>query len=291
MERLEVVFMKEGPDIVLVYGDTNSTLAGALAAAKLQIPLAHVEAGLRSYNRRMPEEANRVLTDHLASWLFCPSDNAVQNLAREGVRDGVHMVGDVMYDVLLSHLSDPVRHCDLLERLELQPGEYALATVHRPENTDDRERLTAIFGALEHLASDGLAVILLLHPRTRKALSSLGIPPRAVKLVDPLSYDEMLCLERSARVVITDSGGVQKEAYWLGVPCVTVRTETEWVETVEAGWNVLAGYDMNRIVEAALQARPHTGRARLYGDGHAAELIVDCLLGTGRQVARIESGP
>jgi UDP-GlcNAc3NAcA epimerase len=278
LKRVETVLLEERPDLVLVYGDTNSTLAGALTAAKLHLPVAHVEAGLRSFNRQMPEEVNRILTDQLATWLFCPSEQAVQNLVREGIQENIHLIGDVMYDVLLWHLPLAQQHIEFLKELDLQPGDYALATVHRAENTDDDRRLTAIFAALERLAEDGLPVILPLHPRTRKALSSLGFSPKGVKMAPPISYQEMLCLEANARVILTDSGGVQKEAYWLGVPCVTLREETEWVETVEAGWNVLAGCDPDQIVEVARNARPGNDQSPLYGDGHAAEHVVSILL-------------
>ncbi len=278
LKRAEAVLLEEKPDLVLVYGDTNTTLAGALAAAKLHIPVAHVEAGLRSFNRQMPEETNRVLTDHLSTWLFCPSKQAVQNLAGEGIQEGVHLVGDVMYDVLLWHLPRAEeRRRSLLAELGVGPGAYALATIHRAENADDIERLRPIFAALEWLARDGLPVVVPLHPRTRKALRTFEILPRHVHLMPPVSYEEMLCLEVHARVILTDSGGVQKEAYWLGIPCVTLREETEWVETVMMGWNVLVGCDPDRIVESAQQARPRASQSSLYGDGHAAQHIVRCL--------------
>lgn len=281
LKQLEAVLLRDKPDLVLVQGDTNSTLAGALAAAKLHVPVAHVEAGLRSFNQRMPEEVNRILTDHLATWLFCPSEQAVQNLAREGIREGVHLVGDVMYDVLLWHLPRAREHQSLLTERGLQPGSYALATIHRAENTDDPQRLRSIFTALERLAQDGLPVVIPLHPRTDKALASVGIVLERVHAMPPISYEEMLCLEANARVILTDSGGLQKEAYWLGVPCVTLREETEWVETVIVGWNVLVGCDLDRVIEAAHRARPNRSGPSLYGDGHAAERIVCCLAETG----------
>jgi len=291
LERLETPMTERKPDLVLVYGDTNTTLAGALAAAKLHVPVAHVEAGLRSFNRRMPEEINRVLTDHLCTLLFCPSERSVQNLAREGIRAGVRMVGDVMYDVCLWHLSRSKSLNGLLKDLELQPGKYALATVHRAENTDTKERLQSIFAALESLAGRGLKVVIPLHPRTRKMLQVFHIPVEKVKVIQPLGYESMLCLGSNAQVILTDSGGLQKEAYWLGVPCVTLREETEWVETVEAGWNLIVGSDSDRIIESAMGFRPVTPRASLYGDGDAARHILSCIAQWQAQAANGEKIP
>lgn len=278
LKRIESTLLEERPDVVLVYGDTNSTLAGALSGAQLHVPVAHVEAGLRSFNRLMPEELNRVLTDHLAAWLFCPSGQAVENLAREGIREGVHLVGDVMYDVLLWHLPRVRERQTLLAEQGLEAGTYALATIHRAENTERPGRLRSIFLALERLAREGLPVLAPLHPRTQKALQAFDIPVEHVTLMAPISYEEILSLEMNARVILTDSGGVQKEAYWLGVPCVTLRGETEWVETVQAGWNVLVGCDAERIREAVYGFRPNDHRPCLSGDGHAADEIVNCLV-------------
>ena len=278
LKRIEAVLMEEQPTLALVYGDTNTTLAGALAAAKLSIPIAHVEAGLRSFNRRMPEEINRILTDHLATWLFCPSEQAEQNLAQEGIRSGVHLVGDVMYDVHLWQAPAATDQPGILAEFGVRTGSYALATVHRAENADDPERLRSIFLGLERLARDGLQVTVPLHPRTRKALQALGISPRRVRVAPAVSYRQMLCLEANARVILTDSGGLQKEAYWFGVPCVTLRDETEWVETVQTGWNVLVGCDPDRIEEAAHRPRPDGGRPSLYGDGRAAAHIMHHLV-------------
>ena len=277
LKGLEAVLSTERPALVLLYGDTNSTLAGALAAAKLHIPVAHVEAGLRSFNRRMPEEINRVVTDHLSTWLFCPSDEAVRNLSREGIDKGVHVVGDVMYDVMRWTLGRAAGR-SVLERLRLHPGGYAVATVHRAENTDDRDRLRGIFSALESLAEQGTRVVVPLHPRTRHALEALGTALTHVQVIPPASYEEMLALQANAQVIFTDSGGVQKEAYWLGVPCVTLRAETEWVETVREGWNTLAGADSGRILAAARRARPARRERTAYGDGEAAARVVDVLL-------------
>ncbi len=275
LARIEEVLLRERPDWALVYGDTNSTLAGALAAAKLHIPVAHVEAGLRSFNREMPEEINRVLADHASDLLLCPTATAVQNLAREGLTAGVYLVGDVMYDAVLHGLTRATRR--VLERLEIAPQGYLLATVHRPGNTDDPVTLAGIVAALN---ATGQTVVFPAHPRTRKALQSAGIVPAAnVKLTDPVSYLDMLSLERDARLILTDSGGVQKEAYWLGVPCITLRRETEWVETVAAGWNVLAGADPERILDAVRNFCPAGERPPSFGDGHAGERIARLLQG------------
>ncbi len=273
---IERVLLEERPDRVLVYGDTNSTLAGALAAAKLEIPLAHVEAGLRSFNRTMPEEINRVIADRLSDLLFCPTRTAVENLAREGITAGVHLVGDVMYDILLQSLPLAERRSNILERLGLASGTYLLATIHRAGNTDVRENLSAIVAGL-NAANE--PVVFPLHPRTRRALARWGISPAEnVLLIEPVGYLDMLILEKNARLILTDSGGVQKEAYWLGIPCLTLREETEWVETVEAGWNVLVGTSVERMVEAVRTFHPQGKRPALFGDGRAGEKIVRILV-------------
>ena len=274
MGKLEGFLMKINPDLVLVYGDTNGTLAGGLTAAKLNIPVAHVEAGLRSFNRKMPEEINRVLTDHCSSWLFCPSEQAVQNLAKEGIRQGVSLVGDVMYDLCLWHQKRANKHKNLLVELGLQPGSYALATIHRCENTDDYERLSSILNGLEKIVSEGTPVVIPLHPRTKKMLHSLSITLSEVKAIQPVSYEEMLLLEKNAKVILTDSGGVQKEAYWLGIPCITLRDETEWVETVQLGWNIVVGINSDFIADATHNLPIGEKRPMLYGNGDTAEKIV-----------------
>lgn len=273
---IEETLVLERPDCLLIYGDTNSTLAGALAAAKRGVPVAHVEAGLRSYNRAMPEEINRVVADALSTLLFCPTEVAEKNLAREGVTSGVHVVGDVMYDAVMwaaNRLDDGAS--DIVGELGLERGNYLLATVHRASNTDAPENLTAIMWALREA---GEPVVFPVHPRTRKAIVEAGIHAgENVLMVEPVSYLDMLSLERNARAILTDSGGVQKEAFWLGVPCVTMRAETEWVETVECGWNTLAGTNPAHILAALSAPRPLQPPPPTYGDGHASERIADVL--------------
>jgi len=281
LEEIERVLLEARPDIVIVYGDTDSTLAAALAASKLHVPVAHVEAGLRSFNRRMPEELNRVLTDHVSSLLFAPTATAVENLKSEGITDGVHLVGDVMYDVALQAAESAEDHSAFLEGLELETGSYILATIHRAENTDDVSRLRAVFDAFGQIAAE-VPVVMPLHPRTRAALARaglLGSAERRLRLLDPVGFLDMTMLLRGARLVVTDSGGVQKEAFFHRVPAVTLRDETEWIELIELGWNRLAPpRTASAIVEAissALDAPvPAEPDRPLYGDGHAAEQIV-----------------
>lgn len=273
---IEQVLLAEKPDWTLVYGDTNSTLAGALAAAKLHIPVAHVEAGLRSFNRAMPEEINRVLTDHIADLLFCPSQTAVDNLTAEGITHGVHLVGDVMADTLAYAAVRAQTHSDIIQRLGLTEKGFLLATVHRAENTDDPARLRAILDAFAALNEP---IVFPLHPRTRNRIESLNLKSeiRNLKSIAPVGYLDMVRLEQSARMILTDSGGIQKEAYWLGVPCVTMRDESEWVETVQVGWNVVVGADTARIVAAVQEFAPPESHPALYGDGKTAERIVEHL--------------
>lgn len=281
LAALEQVMLDQDPDVVLVYGDTNSTLAGALAAAKLHIPVAHVEAGLRSFNRRMPEEINRVLTDHISSIHFAPTAAAVENLAAEGIKEEVHQVGDVMYDAMrhFGHAASS-HHPSHLATLGLAGERFVLATVHRAENTDDPHRLSCIVQALGEVADD-LPVLFPVHPRTRAALSRLDLSlPAGLIATAPLGYLEMLSAEASAAVVVTDSGGVQKEAYFHGVPCVTLRDETEWIELVESGWNQVVPPTTAAVIVAAVRgAVGRVGRPiTAYGSGDAAERIVDRLL-------------
>jgi UDP-GlcNAc3NAcA epimerase len=271
------------PDWVLVYGDTNSTLAGALSAAKLHIPVAHVEAGLRSYNRRMPEEINRVLTDHISTLLFAPTDTAVANLQGEGISNGVSNVGDVMYDGYLFLKRIALNRSTVLQKLDLRPKSYFLATIHRQENTDDYKRLSDIFEAFEAIVEEKFPLVIPLHPRTRDALNRFKIKIISnshLRLIEPVGYLDMIQLEANARIIFTDSGGVQKEAYFAGIPCVTLRDETEWVETVESGVNFLTAADVNTTVEAyekALEASVQL-KTGIYGDGHAAKKIVATLI-------------
>lgn len=272
LARIEEVLLEEQPDWVLVYGDTNSTLAGALAAAKLHYKVAHVEAGLRSFNRAMPEEINRLLTDQLSELLFCPSQTAVDNLAVEGITRGVHLVGDVMADALQLAAARARTQSTILGQLGLEERSYYLATVHRAENTDDTLRLKSILAAFEALPAP---LIFPIHPRTRKVIETLGYSPNAqVRFIEPVGYLEMVRLQGSARMILTDSGGIQKEAYWLGVPCVTLRDETEWVETVQTGWNILTGADMDAIIRAVNTFVPPSVQPPLYGDGRTAELML-----------------
>lgn len=282
LEAIEKVLLAEKPDWVLIYGDTNSTLAGALAAAKLHIPVAHVEAGLRSFNMRMPEEVNRIVADRLSALLFCPTDVAVKNLENEGVTRGVENVGDVMYDVALFYRERASQQSRILSDLSLAEGSFALATCHRAENTDDPARLREIVAALAEL-SGKLDVVLPLHPRTRKLLADTGLAGKLgkVKVVDPIPFLDMVALEQSAKLILTDSGGVQKEAFFYGVPCITMRDETEWVETVVLGWNRLVGASKAAIasaVAACLTQSLPSIPASPYGDGHAARKIVASII-------------
>lgn len=282
LQAIEDVYLREKPDWVLIYGDTNSTLAGALAAAKLHIPIAHVEAGLRSFNMRMPEEINRILSDRVSSLLFCPTEVAVNNLAHEGITQGVSNVGDVMYDVALYYQDLARKQGTILQRLKL-PQEFALATCHRAENTDDPERLRGIMVALSEI-SHRLPVVLPLHPRTRKLVGEYGLGKYLENLiaVEPLPFLDMIALEQAARLILTDSGGVQKEAFFYGVPCITMRDETEWVETVGLGRNTLVGASTSSIVSAAtraLSSDPVTNEDQgPFGDGDSAEKIVNAIL-------------
>ena len=281
IEAIEKVLLKEKPDWVVVYGDTDSTLAGALAAVKLHIPIAHVEAGLRSFNRRMPEEINRVVTDHVADLLFAPTETAVMNLHREGLpAERIALVGDVMYDAALYYAAKARVQSRVLQRLALVPGSYILATIHRAENTDEPQRLETIMTALEQVAWK-LPVVMPLHPRTRQALVRLGRPPEsftALRLIEPVGYLDMIQLEQHAQRIVTDSGGVQKEAFFFRVPCVTLRTETEWVELVQSGWNQLVPpLSVEAVVQALTIPIAQGEDLSLYGDGAASQRIARLL--------------
>jgi len=285
LEKIEEILVAERPDRVVVYGDTNSTLAGALAAAKVHIPVAHVEAGLRSFNRRMPEEINRIVVDHLSDLLLAPTQSAVKNLEREGIStDRIRLVGDVMYDVALYYGKKADVSSDVLARLSLHDSKYVLATIHRAENTDNPAQLSAIFGALVELAKD-VTVVVPLHPRTRQALD--GFLPTihlssGLRVIEPIGYLDMTMLEKHARVIVTDSGGVQKEAFFHGVPCVTLRYETEWVELVQSGWNQLipprSKKEVYMGILGVLEKGVPSEKGQFYGDGCAAEAVVRTLL-------------
>jgi len=290
LEGIEALIQQEQPDWVLVYGDTNSTLAGALAAAKLHVPVAHVEAGLRSHNPAMPEEINRVLTDRISTLLLCPTETAVHNLKHEGFpfaatgankaqqKQGIENIGDVMYDAVL-YYRERAKAQVSLESFQLQEKAYALCTLHRQENTDNPERLNSILNALRTIAQD-LPVVLPLHPRTQTKLAQQNNSDalKGLTILDPVPYLEMQRLQMSAKLILTDSGGMQKEAYFHQVPCITLRDETEWVETVETGWNQLVGADEYKIIAAAQgNSMPPTWQTALYGDGKAAHQIVSLL--------------
>ena len=275
LAALEPVLEELSPSLVLVYGDTNSTLAGALAASQAGIPTGHVEAGMRSFDRAMPEELNRILTDHASELLLCSTETAMLNLEREGVRGESHLVGDVMADVSLAFRDIAEERSVILDELGLEPGSYLAVTAHRAGNVDRPDRLDALVALLEALPAP---VVLPLHPRTRERLMAAGLMDRldGIKVVPPLGYLDFMKLARHARAVLTDSGGVQKEAYLLGVPCVTLRDTTEWVETVAAGWNTLVDLDPAAAL-AALERRPPADRPELYGGGHAAERVCEVL--------------
>jgi UDP-GlcNAc3NAcA epimerase len=271
---IEDAVLAERPDAVVVFGDTNSTLAGALATAKTNVPIAHVEAGLRSFDRAMPEEVNRIVADALSTLLLCPSDTAVANLRREGKTEGVHQVGDVMYDANLKLAPIARERSTALGNTGLEPRGYVLATVHREANARP-EPLRAVLDGLGRLDEP---VLFPAHPRTRTVFDAESLErPANVRILPPLGYLDFAALASQARAIATDSGGVQKEAYWYGVPCVTLRAETEWVETVEAGWNTLVGTDPDRIAAALAEPAPPAARPDLYGDGRAADRIADLL--------------
>jgi UDP-GlcNAc3NAcA epimerase len=285
LEKIEEVLLKEKPDVALVYGDTNSTLAGALAAAKLHIPVGHVEAGLRSFNRQMPEEINRVLTDHVSAFLFCPTDTAANNLKKEGMTEGVFKVGDVMFDSFLFNKKLAEKKSMILSELGLRPKSYCLVTVHREENTTNGKRLRGIFEAFNQLATQDCPFIAPLHPRTRKVLDELEgdrLRGTHVRILEPVSYLDMILLESHAKMILTDSGGVQKEAYFAETPCITLREETEWVELVQHGHNIIAGCSPEGICGAYgdMVERSVQREQDLYGGGRASQEIIGILNST-----------
>lgn len=274
LEKIEAVLVEESPELVIVFGDTNSTLAGALAADKLNIPVAHIEAGLRSYNKLMPEETNRILTDHISDYLFVPSENSREILEKENLKENVFVVGDIMYDSLLlfskvaENIQSPVT----------ETGNFFIATIHRAENTDKKENLESIFNTFSKLTN---RIVFPVHPRTAKKIKEYEISiPANVKVIEPLGYIEMIKLAAKSKMIFTDSGGLQKEAYYLGVPCITLRNETEWTETVSTGWNRITGTDEDRIINAVKFFNNFTAKERpdFYGKGNTSELIVNILL-------------
>jgi UDP-N-acetylglucosamine 2-epimerase (non-hydrolysing) len=276
LKRIEEVLIKEKPDLVLVFGDTNTTLAGALAASKLHIKVGHIEAGLRSFDRRMPEETNRVLTDHCSDLLFCPTETAVKILGTEGIENGVHLTGDVMVDALQENIKIAEQKSNVLDLLSLKPKEYYLATIHRPENTDVFEQLKSIVDAFCVIEK----IVFPCHPRTEKLLKQFGLWDKLtehVKVIKPVGYLDMLMLEKNAQKILTDSGGIQKEAYIFKVPCITLRETTEWVETVEDGWNVLVGANKEKIVKMANDFEPEGEQRAVFGSGDASEKITKVL--------------
>lgn len=272
--EIEKILLDEKPDIVIVFGDTNTTLAGALAASKLHICVAHVEAGLRSFNKIMPEETNRVLTDHISNILFIPSENARINLASEGIKDNVYNVGDIMYDSI-KLFSEQLYHSNVLHKLSLLPKKYYVATLHRPENVDNKKKLTILIEALGELNNK---VVIPLHPRTKARLEEYSIKPNEnTIIIEPLSYIDMINLVKNSLIVLTDSGGLQKDAYYLEVPCITLREETEWIETIESGWNMVVGTNKLDIYNSVnkFSYKPPSNRVELYGQGSSSVLIAE----------------
>ncbi len=277
LKSLEPILIEENPDLVVLYGDTNSTLAGAICASKLDIEIGHVEAGLRSFNQKMPEEINRVLTDHCSLYLFCPTETAVTNLFKEGITEGVHLTGDVMCDVLVNNIPIANEQSGIIERLELEPSTYHLLTLHRPQNVDNQAKLMEILSALREIKTQ---IVWPIHPRAKKMLDENKdslIIPKNIKIVKPLPYIDFLCLENYSDFILTDSGGIQKEAYMLKKPCVTLRDETEWVETVTEGWNILTGTDKKKIVSAINSFKMPSTHSSFYGTGNATEKILEVI--------------
>lgn len=273
--KIEEILMAEKPDCVLVYGDTNSTFAGALAASKMLIPVAHIEAGLRSFNMKMPEEQNRILTDHIASYLFAPTNTAVDNLSMEGIFKNVYNSGDVMYDAVLHFSKIAVKRSSILSDNRLESNKYILSTIHRAENTNDVKRLKNIIEAFNESRE---LIVLPLHPRTRKYIEDYSLNfEENVKVIDPVGYIDMLMLELNSKKIVTDSGGIQKEAFFIGKACITLRDETEWIETVKNGWNTLTGADKSRIIDAIVSFNPTTERLDYFGNGDATDKIVNIL--------------
>jgi len=272
---LEDIFLHQKPDIVITFGDTNTTLATGLAATKLNIPVAHVEAGLRSHNREMPEEINRILTDHISDYLFAPTLNAMENIKSENLYGKPFLVGDVMYDSLLYYGKIAEQKSRILKNLKLKQKEYILLTLHRPYNVDNIQKLQNIFSALKQTKR---FIVLPVHPRTCKMIESTNtIIPENISIIEPLGYLDFIFLQKHSEKIITDSGGIQKEAYLNGIPCITIRPETEWIETVKAGWNVLVGDKMDQLIENCLHFKPSHNRPRYFGDGDSSKKIISIL--------------
>ena len=273
--ELEKIYLKEKPDLVLVYGDTNSTLAGALCASKLLIPVAHIEAGLRSFNMNMPEEQNRILTDHISRLLFVPTITAEKNLHTEGINRGVYNVGDVMFDAVLHFKKLAEQKESILDKISVKSGEYILTTIHRAENTNDINRLKNI---IEALNKSGNKIVLPLHPRTKKYIENYNLQfSDNIKLIEPVGYLDMITLEMNSQKIVTDSGGVQKEAFFMKKPCITMRDETEWVETVQNGGNVIVGTDGDKILKSIVYFKPKMKQQNIFGNGKAGNKILDII--------------
>jgi UDP-GlcNAc3NAcA epimerase len=275
--EIEKILLDERPDVVLIYGDTNSTVAGALAAAKLHIAIGHVEAGLRSFDKSMPEEINRIVSDHVSDILFVPTITGVKNLKREGITNGVYHIGDVMYDALLNNIKIAEKKSDILKKLDLKKKEYLLATVHRPSNTDNKENLLSI---LEGFSEINEKIVFPIHPRTKKFIDNHNLKNKIGKnilVIKPVGYLDFIMLEKNALKILTDSGGIQKEAYMLKVPCITLRENTEWVETVKDSWNILVGANKKKIVNATHNFLPKKKQKNYFGDGFASKKIKDIL--------------
>ena len=272
---LEDIFLHQKPDVVITFGDTNTTLATGLAATKLNIPVAHVEAGLRSHNREMPEEINRILTDHISDYLFAPTLTAMENIKIENLYGKPFLVGDVMYDSLLYYGKIAEQNSRILKNLKLKQKEYILLTLHRPYNVDNIQKLQNIFSALKQTKR---FIVLPVHPRTRKMIESTNtIIPENISIIEPLGYLDFIFLQKHSEKIITDSGGIQKEAYLNGIPCITIRPETEWIETVKAGWNVLVGDKKDQLIDNCLHFKPSHNRPRYFGDGNSSKKIISIL--------------
>ena len=271
--KIEKVLFKEKPDFVLVYGDTNTTLAGALATVKLHIPIGHIESGLRSFDKKMPEEINRIVSDHISNILFAPTENAVINLNKEGIKNGVFQVGDVMYDALVRNIKIAEGKLKILSKFKIEPKQYFLATIHRPSNTDNKKNLKNILSAFSKIEE---TIIFPIHPRTVKFIKNHNLIDKIGKnviITEPLGYQDFITLEKNAKKIFTDSGGVQKEAYFLKIPCITLRENTEWIETVKDGWNILVGSDKSKIIDACINFNPTGKQNNYFGKGEASKKI------------------